>query len=120
MQELKNNPDPEANRRLDILKAVNPIFDGEVHFPAGFKDFRGITWPCDFRAGPYYRVDNHREWKQHFGQVSDAWLCVDTLKSLGMESIEILSPRLEQLDGEALRTSIPYFTVKWLWPESPL
>ena len=116
----KNHKDltDEVKRRFEALREANPLFDGKVHFPPGYRDFRGMTFPCEFRAGPYYRNDSPNEWKQHCGQSIDVEACVETLKTMGMESIEVLPPRLQQIEGEALRTSIPYFTVQWKWPET--
>ena len=86
--------------RFVVLRSANPLFHGEIHFPHPFMDFRGLTFPCDFSAGPYSRIDYPNEWKHLLGQRSDAKSCAETLRSMGME------PVIEETPGS-------YITIKW-------
>ena len=51
----------EASEKIKVLaeklKAANPLFSGNIHFPDGFVDFRGLVFPCEFHAGPFFRTD---------------------------------------------------------------
>ena len=101
---------------IKTLMQSNPIFIDGVHFPVGHRDFRGLSWPNEFRAGIYQKVSEPTLFKMIFGNLEDAQSCAGTLKRHSYPC-EIRPPHSEQTecDGEDMGTTkTPYFTLEWV------
>lgn len=102
---------------IERLEELQPLF--RAHWPDGRKDFRGMTWPCEWRGGLYRHVTDKR-CKALFGNQQDCQSAALYLNSLGINSTS-LAPHISgemECDGEPIgRTRTDWWELHFSIPD---